>query len=99
MTFRYQPVAAAKRARSVSLRHRLIRPGEIEALLARAGLTLIASWGSFDGRPLDPADESSEQHVYLARSEHRPQRTTNRTTTKATDRTTKKATTRRVASK
>jgi SAM-dependent methyltransferase len=72
MTFRYQPVGAGgKRARTVSLRHRLVQPREIEALLARAGLTLIASWGSFDGRPLDPDDESGEQHIYLARIEHR----------------------------
>ena len=70
MTFRYQPVArGAKRARSVSLRHRLLQPREIEALLARAGLKLIASWGSFDGLPLDPDDESGEQHIYLARIE------------------------------
>ena len=77
MTFRYQPVGAgAKRARAVSLRHRLVQPREIEALLARAGLTLIASWGSFDGRPLDPDDESGEQHIYLARIAH--ERTTRR---------------------
>jgi SAM-dependent methyltransferase len=74
MTFRYQPVAesarsARPRARSVSLRHRLVQPREIEALLARAGLALIASWGGFDGRPLDDADERGEQHVYLARNQ------------------------------
>jgi SAM-dependent methyltransferase len=96
MTFRYQPVAGAgKRARTVSLRHRLIQPREIEALLAPARLTLIASWGSFDGRPLDPDDESGEQHIYLARVEHG--KTT--TTKKRTNNTTKKRTTRRVASK
>jgi SAM-dependent methyltransferase len=85
MTFRYQPVArATKRARTVSLRHRLLQPREIEALLARAGLKLIASWGSFDGDPLDPDDERGEQHIYLARTD----------LTK-----TKKRTTRRVGSK
>jgi len=92
MTFRYQPVApGSKRARAVSLRHRLLQPREIEALLARAGLTLIASWGSFDGGPLDPDDESGEQHVYLARIEHGDARTTKRKT--------KTRTTRRVGSK
>ena len=92
MTFRYQPAAAGgKRARVVSLRHRLLQPREIEPLLARAGLTLIASWGSFDGRPLDPDDESGEQHIYLARIEHGE--------TRETKRTTKKRTTRRVGSK
>ena len=73
MTFRYQPVAARgqarPRARTVSLRHRLLQPREIEALLARSGLDLIASWGGFDGRPLDADDERGEQHVYLARSQ------------------------------
>ena len=104
MTFRYQPAAGAgQRGRSVSLRHRLVQPREIEALLARAGLTLIASWGSFDGRPLDPDDENGEQHIYLARIAHAKMRATRsktrsvqRTTTK---RTTTKRTTRRVASK
>jgi len=89
MTFRYQPVAtggkrARPRARTVSLRHRLLQPREIEALLARAGLKLIASWGSFDGRPLDPDDERGEQHIYLAGIEQ-PN--------------TKRSTTRRVGSK
>jgi SAM-dependent methyltransferase len=96
MTFRYQPVAAGgKRARAVSLRHRLLQPREIEALLAPAGLTLIASWGSFDGGPLDPDDESGEQHVYLARIEHgHPRKTKSKTKSK-----TKMRTTRRVGSK
>ena len=75
MTFRYAPVAVPgdrtrRRARTVSLRHRLLQPREIEALLVRAGLELIASWGGFDGRPLDPHDERGEQHIYLARIAH-----------------------------
>ncbi|HVV49515.1 MAG TPA: hypothetical protein VHO06_07645, partial [Polyangia bacterium] len=74
MTFRYQPLGRrtdGKRlgARLVSLRHRLLQPREIEALLARSGLDLIARWGGFDGRPLDPDDDRGEQHVYLARSQ------------------------------
>jgi SAM-dependent methyltransferase len=96
MTFRYQPVAAGgerspPRGRAVSLRHRLLQPREIEALLARAGLRLIASWGSFDGRPLDPDDERGEQHIYLARIAHAD--------TKKTKRKTDTRTTRRVGSK
>jgi SAM-dependent methyltransferase len=83
MTFRYQPLGRGAhgrplRARLVSLRHRLLQPREIEALLRRCGLDLIASWGGFDGRPLDLDDESGEQHVYLARKKHR--RTSPRTT-------------------
>jgi SAM-dependent methyltransferase len=103
MTFRYQFVAGgAKRARTVSLRHRLLQPREIEALLARAGLKLIASWGSFDGDPLDPDDERGEQHIYLARIEHatkKTERTTKRKTKNETKNETKKRTTRRVGSK
>src|SRR6185369_3808052 len=38
--------------------------GDVERLLARAGLTLIATWGGFDGATLDGA---TEQHVFLAR--------------------------------
>jgi SAM-dependent methyltransferase len=72
MTFHYRPLAAGRKsapaARSVELRHRLLQPREIEALLAKAGLDLVATWGGFDGRPLDPDDESGEQHVYLARN-------------------------------
>jgi SAM-dependent methyltransferase len=90
MTFRYQTVAAesrgAPRPRTVELRHRLLQAGEIEALLARAGLGLIASWGGFDGRPLEPDDESGEQHVYLARN---PQRASKRASKRADKRTSK----------
>lgn len=65
MRFRYADLRGT-RARVVSLRHRLWTPAEVEAALARAGLTLIGRWSGFDGAPLeDPAD--SEQHVYLAR--------------------------------
>jgi len=79
MTFRYQPVGRGRdgrrlRPRLVSLRHRLLQPSEIEALLRRSGLDLIASWGGFDGRPLDLRDEGGEQHVYLARKKHRETR-------------------------
>jgi hypothetical protein len=48
------------------LRHRLVQPAEIQSLLVRAGLALVATWGGFDGRPLVPGDGQTEQHVYLA---------------------------------
>lgn len=66
-TFHYRSIAphgGGGRDRRVGLIHRLIDPREIERLLAGTGLTLIATWGGFDGRPLDDA---TEQHVYLAR--------------------------------
>jgi SAM-dependent methyltransferase len=70
MTFHYQPVDAADRprgrARHLSLRHRLLQPVEIQTLLRAAGLSPIASWGGFDGRPLVEGDHQTEQHVYLA---------------------------------
>jgi SAM-dependent methyltransferase len=55
------------RERRTILRHRLLAPHDVRALLARAGLTLIASWGGFDGRPLDETDDENEQHIFLAR--------------------------------
>jgi SAM-dependent methyltransferase len=68
MTLHYQPVNARGRplgrARRVLLSHRQLEPREIESLLAAAGLKLIASWGGFDGSPIDSL---TEQHVFLAR--------------------------------
>jgi SAM-dependent methyltransferase len=68
MTFHYQPVDARGRRRGperrVRLQHRLLDPAAVAGLLAQAGLMLIATWGGFDGRPLDA---ETEQHVYLAR--------------------------------
>ena len=68
MTFHYQPVDGRGRPqgpeRRISLQHRLLAPAKVAALLEEAGLTLIASWGGWDGQPLG-AD--TEQHVYLAR--------------------------------
>lgn len=74
MTFHYQaltrdsPGLARGRTRHLSLRHRLLQPTEIQSLLARSGLGLIATWGGFDGRPLVAEDTQTEQHVYLAQS-------------------------------
>jgi SAM-dependent methyltransferase len=67
-TFHYQAVGSSQRSRAadrrVELAHRLLEPGEITRLLAGTGLTVIASWGGFDGRPLAGP---TEQHVYLLR--------------------------------
>jgi len=65
-TFHYRFVdrRGGRGERRVGLIHRLLDPGDVERLLAREGLTLIATWGGFDGAALDGA---TEQHVYLAR--------------------------------
>jgi len=67
-TFHYRSVGHVQRGRPadqrVDLVHRLLEPAEIEPLLSGTGLTLIASWGGFDGRPLAPP---TEQHVFLLR--------------------------------
>jgi len=67
-TFHYRVVdrrsGRAAGERRVGLIHRLLDPGDVERLLAREGLTLIATWGGFDGATLDGA---TEQHVFLAR--------------------------------
>jgi hypothetical protein len=58
MTLHYQPVdgrgRSLGRARRVLLSHRQLETAEIENQLTAAGLKLIASWGGFDGRPMDP---------------------------------------------
>jgi SAM-dependent methyltransferase len=77
ITFRYRAMpeegarggSAARGARrhtTVRLCHRQLTPGEVEALLARAGLKLIGRWGGFHDEPLGDGS-GSEQHVYLAR--------------------------------
>jgi len=78
MRFHYRPVDARGRPRGkerhVELVHRQLAPREVAALLARAGLELVASWGGFDGRPLAPDNSETEQHVYLARAPRGPRR-------------------------
>ncbi|HET6283910.1 MAG TPA: class I SAM-dependent methyltransferase [Polyangia bacterium] len=68
MRMYYQPVDGRGRAngreRTVRLCHRLLSPPEVEALLKRAGFSLISRWSGFDGRP---ADDESEQQIFLAR--------------------------------
>jgi SAM-dependent methyltransferase len=79
ITFRYRALPAegarggsaarggrARRDTTVRLCHRQLSPGEVEALLARAGLKLIGRWGGFHDEPLGDGS-GSEQHVYLAR--------------------------------
>ncbi len=61
-TFHY--AAVGSRQRRVALPHRLLAPDEVRRLLARSGLTLIATWGGFHDEPLDAR---TEQHVYLVR--------------------------------
>ncbi len=67
MRFRYTDLTGGARARTLSLRHRLFSPTEIDEALRLAGLSPIARWGGFDGTPLDEQNPS-EQHVYLARA-------------------------------
>lgn len=75
-----EPRRGGYRERRVFLRHRLLTTSDVKRILGDAGLTLIASWGGFDGRPLGPSataplpgaelrqnDDETEQHVYLAR--------------------------------
>jgi SAM-dependent methyltransferase len=70
-TFHYQELDERGRPRGrerrAILRHRLLDSADVKTLLARAGLTLIASWGGFDGRPLTEADGETEQQIFLAR--------------------------------
>jgi hypothetical protein len=68
MSMYYQPVdgqgRASGRERAVRLCHRLRSPAEFETLLKRAGFSLISRWSGFDWRP---ADDESEQQIFLAR--------------------------------
>jgi len=67
MTLHYQRIDGRGhqlgRERRVLLSHRQIEPAKIDELLRAAGLKLIASWGGFDGRPIEPA---TEQQIFLA---------------------------------
>ena len=77
-TFHYQPVAprhrrAALPRQLVSLRHRLLQPREIEALLRARGPRSRRQSGATStvGRSI-PTTSSGEQHVYLARKKQAP---------------------------
>ena len=68
MRMHYQPVDRRGRAagpeETLRLCHRQLAPDEVRALVERAGLSLIASWGDFAGGPLRA---ETEQHIYLAK--------------------------------
>jgi SAM-dependent methyltransferase len=57
---------SAPRGRIVRLCHRQLPPDDVAALLAKAGLKVIARWGGWRNEPLEHP-EDSEQHVYLVR--------------------------------
>jgi SAM-dependent methyltransferase len=71
MRIYYQPIdergQEAGPERILRLCHRQLEPAEIAALLAAAGLEIIAKFGGFDGRPQGDHDD---EHIYVAR---RPQ--------------------------
>jgi SAM-dependent methyltransferase len=72
MRMYYQPVDPRGRPigeeRVMRLCHRQLTPLEVKELLARAGFDIIASFGGFDGRPLDGRpDGDDDQHIYVAR--------------------------------
>jgi len=78
MQLRYQPLdgdgAPEGAARTVRLCHRQLAPAEVERLLIRSGLRILARWGGFAGEDLveptrvDHGDPVTEQHVYLTRA-------------------------------
>jgi SAM-dependent methyltransferase len=75
MRLYYQPIDERGRPRGaervVRLSHRQLSPTEIERLLARAGFSLLASFGGFDGRALPPGDGlPADEHVYVTRTSH-----------------------------
>jgi hypothetical protein len=78
MRLYYQPLDGAGRPagreRVMRLCHRQLDPPTVKALLARAGLDLVTSFGGFDGRPrASKQGEASDddQHIYVARSRRR----------------------------
>jgi SAM-dependent methyltransferase len=71
MRMHYQPLAsngaAVGRETTVRLCHRQLAPDEVQALLRRSGLRILARWGGFHGEPLVMSGPlATEQHVYLA---------------------------------
>lgn len=67
MRIYYQPVDGQGRPagleRVVRLCHRQLDPRLIQELLTEAGFRLLASFGGFDGRPID---EDADEHIYVA---------------------------------
>jgi len=64
----YQPIDEQGRPsgpeRVVRLCHRQLEPGLIKQLLEQAGFRLLASFGGFDGRPVEAGLD--DEHIYVA---------------------------------
>ncbi|MBC8133768.1 MAG: class I SAM-dependent methyltransferase [Deltaproteobacteria bacterium] len=71
MVLRYQPLneagVAAGRSKRVRLCHRQLSPMDVQGLLRRCGLKILARWAGFDGEVLQTDGSPTEQHVYLTR--------------------------------
>ena len=70
MRFCYQPLDEHGRLagpeRVVRLCHRQLEPSLVKGLLARTGFRLLASFGGFDGRPVDQEPGLADEHIYVA---------------------------------
>jgi len=66
----YQPLDEHGRLagpeRVVRLCHRQLEPSLVKGLLARTGFRLLASFGGFDGRPVDQEPGLADEHIYVA---------------------------------
>jgi SAM-dependent methyltransferase len=66
----YQPLDEHGRLagpeRVVRLCHRQLEPSLVKGLLVRTGFRLLASFGGFDGRPVDQEPGLADEHIYVA---------------------------------
>jgi SAM-dependent methyltransferase len=66
----YQPLDEHGRLagpeRVMRLCHRQLEPSLVKGLLARTGFRLLASFGGFDGRPVDKEAGLADEHIYVA---------------------------------
>jgi SAM-dependent methyltransferase len=66
----YQPLDEHGRLagpeRVMRLCHRQLEPSLVKGLLARTGFRLLASFGGFDGRPVDQEPGLADEHIYVA---------------------------------
>jgi SAM-dependent methyltransferase len=69
MRIYYQPVDELGKPTGpelvVRLCHRQLEPGLVQKLLTEEGFRLLASFGGFDGRPID---QDADEHIYVAAS-------------------------------